>query len=83
VYFSPLVATFAIIGVIYTCFTAIRQIDLKKIIAYSSVGHRNVVLLGIIAETSEGLQGALFQRLSHGVVSGALFFLCRITLRAL
>ncbi len=74
VYFSPIVSTFALIGVIYTCFTAIRQIDLKKIIAYSSVGHRNVVLLGIRAETSEALQGALFQRLSHGVVSGALFF---------
>ena len=74
VYFMPFVSTFAIIGVIYTCFTAIRQIDLKKIIAYSSVGHMNVVLLGIRAETSEALQGALFQRLSHGIVSGALFF---------
>ena len=74
VFFAPLVSTFAIIGIIYTCLTAIRQIDLKKIIAYSSVGHRNVVLLGIMAETSEALQGALFQRLSHGVVSGALFF---------
>ena len=73
-YFAPIVSTFAIIGVIYTCLTAIRQIDLKKIIAYSSVGHINVVLLGIRTETSEGLQGALFQRLSHGVVSGALFF---------
>ncbi len=73
-YFGPLVSTFAFIGIIYTCFTAIRQIDLKKIIAYSSVGHRNVVLLGIIAETSEALQGAIFQRLSHGVVSGTLFF---------
>ena len=73
-YFAPLVSTFALIGVIYTCLTAIRQIDLKKIIAYSSVGHMNVVLLGIRAETSEALQGALFQRLSHGVVSGALFF---------
>ncbi len=73
-YFAPLVSTFALVGVIYTCLTAIRQIDLKKIIAYSSVGHRNVVLLGIRAETSEALQGALFQRLSHGVVSGALFF---------
>lgn len=74
VYFSPLVSTFAVLGVIYTCLTAIRQVDLKKIIAYSSVGHRNVVLLGIRAGTSEGLQGAIFQRLSHGVVSGALFF---------
>lgn len=73
-YFAPFVSTFAIVGVIYTCLTAIRQIDLKKIIAYSSVGHRNVVLLGIRAETSEALQGAIFQRLSHGVVSGALFF---------
>ena len=73
-YFAPIVSTFALIGVIYTCLTAIRQIDLKKIIAYSSVGHMNVVLLGIRAETSEALQGALFQRLSHGVVSGALFF---------
>ena len=73
-YFAPIVSIFALIGVIYTSFTAIRQIDLKKIIAYSSVGHRNVVLLGIMAETSEALQGALFQRLSHGVVSGALFF---------
>jgi len=74
VYFSSIVSTFAIVGVIYTCLTAIRQIDLKKIIAYSSVGHINVVLLGIISGTSEGLQGALFQILSHGIVSGALFF---------
>ncbi len=73
-FFGPFVSSFALIGIIYTCLTAIRQIDLKKIIAYSSVGHRNVVLLGIRAETSEALQGALFQRLSHGVVSGALFF---------
>lgn len=74
VYFAPLVSTLAVMGVIYTCLTAIRQIDLKKIIAYSSVGHMNVVLLGIMAETVEGLQGAIFQMLSHGVVSGALFF---------
>ena len=74
VYFAPIVSTFAIIGIVYTSLTARRQIDLKKIIAYSSVGHINVVLLGIIAETSEALQGAIFQRLSHGIVSGALFF---------
>ena len=74
IYFGPIVSTFAFRGVIYTCFTAIRQIDLKKIIAYSSVGHINVVLLGIMAETSEALQGAIFQMLSHGIVSGTLFF---------
>ena len=73
-FFSPIVIIFACIGIIYTCLTAIRQIDLKKIIAYSSVGHINVVLLGIITETSESLQGAIFQRLSHGLVSGSLFF---------
>jgi len=74
IFFAPIVSTFAIIGIIYTCFTARRQIDLKKIIAYSSVGHINVVLLGIVAGSSEALQGAIFQMLSHGVVSGALFF---------
>jgi NADH-quinone oxidoreductase subunit M len=74
VYFAPIVSTLAIVGVIFTALTAIRQVDLKKIIAYSSVGHRNVVLLGRRAGTSEGLQGALFQRVSHGIVSGALFF---------
>lgn len=73
-FWSPLVTTFAVIGILYTSLTAIRQIDLKKIIAYSSVGHRNVVLLGLIAETSEGVQGGLFQIISHGIVSGALFF---------
>jgi len=73
-FFAPIVIIFACIGIIYTCLTARRQIDLKKIIAYSSVGHINVVLLGIITETSESLQGAIFQRLSHGLVSGSLFF---------
>lgn len=73
-YFGPMASTFAVMGVIYTCLTAIRQIDLKKIIAYSSVGHMNVVLLGILSGTSEGIQGAIFQMLSHGVVAGALFF---------
>ena len=74
IYFAPIVSTFAVLGVIYTCLTAIRQIDLKKIIAYSSVGHMNIVVLGIIAGNTEALQGAIFQMLSHGVVSGALFF---------
>jgi len=76
-YFGPMASSFAVMGVIYTCLTAIRQIDLKKIIAYSSVGHMNVVLLGILSGTSEGIQGAIFQMLSHGVVAGALFFRSR------
>lgn len=77
-YFGPLVTIFAVLGIIYTSITAIRQVDLKKIIAYSSVGHMNIVLLGIISVSSEGLTGAIFQMLSHGVVSGALFFLVGI-----
>jgi NADH-quinone oxidoreductase subunit M len=74
IYFSSIVLTFAVLSIIYTCLTAIRQIDLKKIIAYSSVGHMNIVLLGIMSENVEALQGAIFQMLSHGIVSGALFF---------
>jgi NADH-quinone oxidoreductase subunit M len=72
--YSGVVILFAVLGIVYTCMTAMRQIDLKKIIAYSSVGHMNVVLLGIMSMTAEGLQGAIFQMLSHGVVSGTLFF---------
>jgi NADH-quinone oxidoreductase subunit M len=74
IYYAPIISTFAILGILYTCLTAIRQIDLKKIIAYSSVGHMNIVLLGILAGNVEALQGAIFQMLSHGIVSGALFF---------
>lgn len=73
-YFVPFVATFGLIGIMYTCYAAIRQTDVKKIIAYSSVGHRNVVLLGIRSRTGDGLAGAVFQRISHGIVSGGLFF---------
>jgi NADH-quinone oxidoreductase subunit M len=72
--FGPLVVTLSVLGRIYTCLTAIRQIDLKKIIAYSSVGHRALVIVGLLAGTAEALSGALFQRISHGVVSGARFF---------
>lgn len=74
VYYSSLINMFAIISIIYTSLTAIRQIDVKKIIAYASVGHMNAVLLGIINLNVENLEGAIFQMLSHGVVSGALFF---------
>lgn len=74
-YFSPFVNIFALISIIFTSLTAIRQIDLKKIIAYSSVGHMNVVLLGMLVPSVESLEGSIFQMLSHGIVSGALFFL--------
>ena len=74
-YYSPLINVFALMSVIYTSLTALRQIDLKKIIAYSSVGHMNVVLLGLLIPGVENIEGAIFQMLSHGIVSGALFFL--------
>jgi NADH:ubiquinone oxidoreductase subunit 4 (subunit M) len=73
-YYTPLINTFATMSILYTSLVAIRQDDLKKIIAYSSVGHMNVVLLGLLTFQMETLQGTIFQMLSHGVVSGALFF---------
>ena len=73
IYYTPLIYTFGICGIIYTCLTAIRQVDLKKIIAYSSVGHMNCVLIGIVTLRTESLEGSIYQMLSHGIVSGALF----------
>lgn len=73
-YYSPLIYTFGICGIIYTSLTAIRQVDLKKIIAYASVGHMNIILLGIMTLRIESIEGSIYQMLSHGIVSGALFF---------
>jgi len=72
-YFTPLVYTMATLGVIYTSFTAIRQTDLKRIIAYASVAHMNLVMMGLFSFNLPGLEGALLQSLSHGFVSSALF----------
>ena len=72
-YFTPLIYTIAIISVIYSSFTTLRQIDLKRIIAYSSVAHMNFSLLGLFSNTIQGIQGGLILMLSHGFVSSALF----------
>jgi len=72
-YFTPLVYTFACIAIVYTSLTAIRQTDLKRIIAYSSVAHMNLVMVGLFTLNSQGVEGAILQQLSHGLVSGALF----------
>jgi len=77
-YFLPLIALLSILGAIYGSFVAIRQTDLKRIIAYSSVAHMNLVLLGLCSFTYVGISGALLQSLSHGFVSAALFFLIGI-----
>ncbi len=72
-YFAPLVFTLSIIAVIYTSLVALVQSDMKKMIAYSSVAHMGFVTIGVFAATQQAVEGAIFQMLSHGVVSGALF----------
>lgn len=74
-YYAPFIFTLSIIGVFYTSLTAIRQTDLKRIIAYTSVAHINLVILGLFSFTSIGLHGTIIQSLSHGFVSSALFLL--------
>jgi len=74
-YFLPLTDTFALISIIYASLTTIRQIDMKRIIAYSSIAHMNLVVLGIFSGNLQGISGSIFLMLAHGVVSAALFFL--------
>ncbi|WP_085908218.1 NADH-quinone oxidoreductase subunit M [Kiloniella majae] len=73
VYFTPLVYALSIIAVIYTSLVALAQEDMKKLIAYSSVAHMGYVTIGIFAANQQGIEGAIYQMLSHGVVSAALF----------
>jgi len=70
---APLVYTLSVIAIIYTSLVALMQEDMKKLIAYSSVAHMGYVTMGIFAMNQIGIQGAIFQMLSHGLVSGALF----------
>lgn len=72
-YFTPLVYGLSVIAVIYTSLVALAQEDMKKLIAYSSVAHMGFVTVGIFAATQQAVQGAIYQMLSHGIVSGALF----------
>ena len=71
--FAPLVFALSVIAIIYTSLVAMMQKDMKKLIAYSSVAHMGFVTMGIFAVTEQGVQGGIFQMLSHGIVSGALF----------
>ena len=72
-YFTPVVYLLSIIAVVYTSITTLRQIDLKKIIAYSSVAHMGFVTIGIFSLNLQGLEGSILIMLSHGFVSSALF----------
>jgi NADH-quinone oxidoreductase subunit M len=71
--FAPLVFTLSVIAIIYTSLVALVQEDMKKLIAYSSVAHMGFVTMGLFAMNAQGVQGAIYQMVSHGLVSGALF----------
>ena len=71
--FAPLIFTLSVIAIIYTSLVALMQEDVKKLIAYSSVAHMGFVTMGIFAATAQGVAGGIFQMISHGIVSGALF----------
>ena len=71
--FAPLIFTLSVVAIIYTSLVALMQEDVKKLIAYSSVAHMGFVTMGIFAATTQGVAGGIFQMISHGIVSGALF----------
>jgi NADH-quinone oxidoreductase subunit M len=73
-FFAPLIFALSIIAIIYTSLVALAQSDMKKLIAYSSVAHMGFVTIGIFTLTEQGIAGAMFQMISHGLVSAALFF---------
>jgi NADH:ubiquinone oxidoreductase subunit 4 (subunit M) len=73
-YYSYLVYLLATISVIYASLTTIRQSDLKRIIAYSSVAHMNLIVLGLFSLSYQGIDGAIYLMIGHGIVSSALFF---------
>jgi NADH-quinone oxidoreductase subunit M len=72
-FFTPLIFTLSIIAIIYTSLVALMQDDMKKLIAYSSVAHMGYVTLGIFTFTKQGIEGSVFQMISHGLISAALF----------
>ncbi|MEL0133344.1 MAG: NADH-quinone oxidoreductase subunit M [Rhodobiaceae bacterium] len=73
-FFAPLIFALSIIAIVYTSLVALAQSDMKKLIAYSSVAHMGFVTIGIFTLTEQGVAGAMFQMISHGLVSAALFF---------
>jgi NADH-quinone oxidoreductase subunit M len=72
-YFTPFMFALSVIAIVWASLVAFRQVDMKKLIAYSSVAHMGFVTLGIFSGTMQGIQGGIFQMLSHGIISGALF----------
>ncbi len=72
-FFTPMMFALSVIAIVWASLVAFRQLDMKKLIAYSSVAHMGFVTLGIFSGTMQGVQGAIYQMLSHGIISGALF----------
>ena len=72
-YFTPLIYMLSVIAIIYTSLVALAQENMKKLVAYSSVAHMGFVTMGIFSANAQGVQGAVFQMISHGLISGALF----------
>jgi NADH-quinone oxidoreductase subunit M len=72
-YFAPLVFALSVVAIVYTSLVALMQEDMKKLIAYSSVAHMGFVTMGLFSMNPQGIQGAMFTMISHGLVSGALF----------
>jgi NADH-quinone oxidoreductase subunit M len=71
--FAPLIYALSVVAIVYTSLVALAQEDMKKLIAYSSVAHMGFVTMGVFTGTKQGIEGGLFQMLSHGFISGALF----------
>jgi NADH-quinone oxidoreductase subunit M len=76
--YAPVIFALGVIAIVYTALVALVQEDVKKIVAYSSVSHMGFVMIGLFSLTVQGIEGAIFQMLSHGLVSGALFFVVGI-----
>ena len=74
-FYSPLIQTLSLLAVIYGSLTTCRQIDLKRVIAYSSIAHMGLVTLGVFTHTVQGLVGSIYLMLAHGLVSSALFIM--------
>ncbi len=72
-YFAPMVFSLSVIAIVYTSLVALMQEDMKKLIAYSSVAHMGFVTMGLFSLNPQGIEGAMFQMISHGLISGALF----------
>jgi NADH-quinone oxidoreductase subunit M len=73
--YAPLIFTLALLGIVFASLSTLRQLDLKRVIAYSSIAHMNLVVLGIFSNSYQGVQGSIFLMIGHGIISGALFLM--------